>query len=34
MKNILIYTETIEEYNQLILDVFERLRRNNLIIAF
>ena len=31
--NILIYTETIEEYNRLILDVLKHLRRNNLTIA-
>ena len=26
INNILIYTETIEEYNRLVLDVFKRLR--------
>ena len=31
--NILIYTETIEEYNRLVLDVLKRLRQNNLAIA-
>ena len=31
--DILIYTETIEEYNRLVLDVFKRLWRNNLAIA-
>ena len=31
--NILIYTKTIKEYNRLILDIFEYLRRNNLAIA-
>ena len=31
--NILIYAKTIKEYNQLILDILERLRRNNLTIA-
>ena len=30
--NILIYTETLNEYNRLILDIFKCLRRNNLII--
>ena len=33
INNILIYTEIIEEYNRLILDIFECLRRNNLAIA-
>ena len=33
INNIFIYTETIEEYDRLILDVLERLRRNNLAIA-
>ena len=33
INNILIYTKTIEEYNRLILDILERLRRNNLAIA-
>ena len=33
INNILIYTETIEEYNRLVLDILERLRRNNLAIA-
>ena len=33
INNILIYTETIKEYNRLVLDVLERLRRNNLAIA-
>ena len=33
INDILIYTKTIEEYNRLILDVLERLRRNNLAIA-
>ena len=31
--NIFIYTETIEEYNRLILDILKRLRQNNLTIA-
>ena len=31
--DILIYAETIEEYDRLILDVFKRLRRNNLTIC-
>ena len=31
--NILIYIKTIKEYNRLILDIFKRLRRNNLTIA-
>ena len=31
--NILIYTETIEEYNRLVLDILECLWRNNLAIA-
>ena len=33
INNIFIYTETIEEYDRLILDVLKRLRRNNLAIA-
>ena len=33
INNIFIYTETIEEYDRLVLDIFERLRRNNLVIA-
>ena len=33
MNNIFIYTETIKEYNWLILDVLEYLRRNNLVIV-
>ena len=33
INNIFIYTETIEEYNRLVLDILERLRRNNLTIA-
>ena len=33
INDIFIYTETIKEYNRLILDVLERLRRNNLAIA-
>ena len=33
MNNILIYRETIKEYNSLILDILNRLRRNNLIIT-
>ena len=33
INNILIYTETIEEHNRLILDILERLRRNNLAIV-
>ena len=33
MNNILIYTEIIEEYDRLILDIFKRLPRNNLTIA-
>ena len=31
--DILIYIKTIEEYNRLVLDILERLRRNNLAIA-
>ena len=31
--DILIYTETIKEYDRLILDIFKRLWRNNLVIA-
>ena len=31
--NILIYTKIIKEYDQLILDILERLRRNKLTIA-
>ena len=31
--NILIYTKTIEEYNQLVLDILKHLRQNNLAIA-
>ena len=31
--NIYIYTEIIKEYDRLILDILERLQRNNLIIA-
>ena len=31
--DILIYTKTIEEHDRLILDIFKRLRRNNLAIA-
>ena len=34
INNILIYAEIIEEYDRLVLDVLERLRRNNLAIAF
>ena len=33
INDILIYAETIKEHNRLILDVFKRLRRNNLAIA-
>ena len=33
INDIFIYTETIKEYNRLILDVLECLRRNNLAIA-
>ena len=33
INNILIYTKTIKEYNRLVLDILERLRRNNLAIA-
>ena len=33
INNILIYAETIKEYNRLVLDVLKRLRRNNLAIA-
>ena len=33
INDILIYTKTIEEYNRLVLDILERLRRNNLAIA-
>ena len=33
INNILIYTKTIKEYNRLVLDILERLRRNNLTIA-
>ena len=31
--DILIYTKTIEKHDRLILDIFKRLRRNNLAIA-
>ena len=31
--DIFIYTKTIDEYDWLILDILERLRRNNLTIA-
>ena len=33
INNILIYTETIKEYNRLVLDILKRLRRNNLTIT-
>ena len=33
INDIFIYAKTIEEYNRLILDVLERLRRNNLVIT-
>ena len=33
INNIFIYTRIIKEYNRLILDIFQRLRRNNLIIT-
>ena len=33
INNIFIYIKTIEEYNRLILDVFKRLQRNNLVIT-
>ena len=33
INNILIYTETIKEHNRLILDILERLQRNNLAIT-
>ena len=33
INNILIYTKIMEEYDRLILDILERLRRNNLAIA-
>ena len=33
INNILIYIEIIKEYNRLVLDIFEHLRRNNLAIA-
>ena len=33
INNIFIYTETIKEYNRLVLDILKRLQRNNLAIA-
>ena len=33
INDIFIYTETIKEYNRLILDILERLWQNNLTIA-
>ena len=33
INNILIYIKIIKEYNRLVLDILEYLRRNNLIIA-
>ena len=33
INNILIYAKIIEEYDRLVLDILERLRRNNLTIA-
>ena len=33
INDIFIYTETIEEYDRLVLDILKRLRRNNLAIA-
>ena len=33
INNILIYIKTIKEYNRLILNIFEHLRRNNLVIT-
>ena len=33
INDIFIYTEIIKEYDRLVLDILERLRRNNLAIA-